>query len=471
MSSLFMRLGRTTLIHFGSQIAVAVSGFAATLVIARILGSETLGLYATTVALLFWATLPVNAIGSAMNKRISEGVNQSSFLAAGILLIVFISTILSLLTTVFGSWINDYVGTSVHILLVFLLLSNSGFIITNKALNGQKKVGYTGLVQAANQVIKAALQICFITLGYKFGGLVIGHIAAFLVATVLGLRAFDISPTAPRWKHFKSLYRYARYSWLGTLQTRSFAWMDTVVLAFFVSPTLIGIYEVAWNLASALALISVSISTALFPEMSELGTDNEYEKITHYVEDALVFAGIFLFPGFIGAIIVGPRILQIYSQEFQQGETILLILIVARMIAAFGGQFINTINAINRPDITFRINLYFVITNIILNILLVWVFGWYGAAIATALSAVVLLILGYYFLLILIDQLSIPWKELGYQSIAACVMGIILFFINNKISDGNYMTVFLVITGALIYMLTLISISDQIRSKGIELAL
>ncbi|MFC7007102.1 hypothetical protein [Halalkalicoccus salilacus] len=67
-----MRLGRTTAVYFGSQVVISLSGFVATFAIARLLGAAVLGQYAVVVALLFWITIPVNAISSAINKRISE---------------------------------------------------------------------------------------------------------------------------------------------------------------------------------------------------------------------------------------------------------------------------------------------------------------------------------------------------------------------------------------------------------------
>jgi O-antigen/teichoic acid export membrane protein len=49
--------------------------------------------------------------------------------------------------------------------------------------------------------------------------------------------------------------------------------MDTLVLAIFVSNSLIAVYEVAWNLASLFAIFGSSISRTLFPEISKLSSE------------------------------------------------------------------------------------------------------------------------------------------------------------------------------------------------------
>ncbi|WP_248516817.1 lipopolysaccharide biosynthesis protein [Salinarchaeum laminariae] len=465
-----MRLGRTTLAHFGSHVAISIAGFVATLYIARELGSSVLGLYNTTVALLFWTTLPVSALESAMKKRISEGTDQGSFMAAGAIGILFLASLMAIFSLLLSSQIDGYVGASVSYFFVLLLLGNGLVNIVGTTLKAQKNVGRAGAVNAFNQVLRTALQIGLIVVGYELGGILVGHVVAFFVAAVVGLRYVTISPSRPGLDHFRSLYEYARYSWLGTLKSRAFAWMDTLILAVFVAPELIGIYGVAWNLASMLSMVSTSVSQTLFPEMSELSVNDGYDRIHHYMEEGLVFVGIFSFPGFVGALVIGPRLLRIYSPEFQRGSTILLLLIVATTVAAFGGLFVNTVNAIDRPDIAFRINLAFVITNAVLNTVLIWAMGWYGAAIATLLSATVLLGAGYYSVSELIGRPSIPAGEIAREIVAACVMGVLVVGLNRVVPTGNFLTVGIVLVGAATYTIVLVGLSDRIRSKAIGLS-
>ena len=67
-----MRLGKTTLSHFLSQVVVSAAGFLATFAIARVLGADGVGIYALGVALLIWTTIPVAGLKRGITKRISE---------------------------------------------------------------------------------------------------------------------------------------------------------------------------------------------------------------------------------------------------------------------------------------------------------------------------------------------------------------------------------------------------------------
>jgi O-antigen/teichoic acid export membrane protein len=463
------RLKRTTLIHFTSQVLVSVSGFIATFAIARLLGSGVLGKYALVTALVIWFSFPVAAVGSATTKRMSEGEDPGVYLGAGFLVLAVITPILVGVVLLGRSFFRGYIGAPVAGLLAALIAATAVFKLIKNGLNGQKKVGVSGLSIAAHRVVRTVLQVALILLGFRLGGIIAGHIAGLVLATVLALSFYEVTPALPGRAELRSLLEYARYSWLGTLQTQSFGWMDTIVLGFFVTASQIGIYEVAWNLASVLILVSVSIRTTLFPEISDLGSDERHEEIHEFIGDGLLFTGVFAIPGLVGAAVVGPRILAIYRPEFSRGAGILAMLVLARFVAAYGTQFLTVVNGIDRPDIAFRINAVFIGTNLTLNVVLVAAVGWYGAAVATGVSAAVLLATSYAAVHRLIGAPAIPYVEIGKEVAAALAMGAALWAVRPVVPRDNYLTVLLVGCGAAVYVGTLLAISGRIREKVGEL--
>ena len=334
------RLSKTALTHFLSQIILSAAGFAGTFAIARLLGSDGLGTYTIAVGLgYFWLTLPANAVGSALSKRISErndpgehltvAIVLNGIIALGLGLIVYISGVLLPVvvnpsSSEFTAVVTDHTG-----LVALLVVSSVGFRTSQAALNGEKQVGTSGILNAAERALRVVLQIFLVVIGWAVGGLIFATVVSLTILGSIGILIINTRPRRPSMAHITSLGAYAKYSWLGSLKGRAFGWMDTIVMSFFVSSSLIGIYEAAWGLASLLGMASVSVTTTLFPEMSELSASEEDGKIRRLLGEGLVYNGIFVIPGLVGAWVIGDRVLRIYGPGFSQGKLILAILVGA----------------------------------------------------------------------------------------------------------------------------------------------
>lgn len=464
-----LKLGRTAAFHFLSQVVVSLSGFVATFAIARLLGPEPLGYYAKATAVLFLVAVPIIAVHTAIIKRMSEEGEQDAYFGGGIVIIGGILLVLVVTVSLAKSYFEQYVGAPVATEFVFLLLGTGVFRLLQAVLSGEKQVVHSGSIQSVERIVRTVLQVGFILLGYSISGLLIGHAVALLTAGVLGLYLSQSRPRLPERKHLHSLVEYSRFSWLARLKSRAFSWTDTAVLGLFVTSSLIGIYEVAWTLSATLILVSKSIQHTLFPEFSDLSTDDSYEQIHHLLNEGLVFTGVFCLPGLVGAALVGPRILAIYDGAFRAGATVLVVLVYAQLVAAFGEQFISAINAIDRPEVAFRVSGAFIAVNVVLNVALVSTYGWEWAAAATALSATGLLVVGFGVITRLIGRPSLPWMEFGSQVIAALGMGGILLAVRDTVPAGHYWTVALVILAAGVYLGLLVSLSTRVRNKAVSL--
>jgi O-antigen/teichoic acid export membrane protein len=170
----------------------------------------------------------------------------------------------------------------------------------------------------------------------------------------------------------------------------------------------------------------------------------------------------------VGATIIGRGILSIYGADFPQGYPILLILVAAALFQSYYLQLINTMDALDRPDLSFRVNLIFVVSNIILNFTLIHFFGWSGAAFATLLSTAVAMVISFRMLLDLLD-FSIPRRQIGCQIFSAIVMGIIVQSFNWALSSigidtqGLISVLASVALGGVVYFFILLTVSNSFR--------
>lgn len=460
-----MRSGKTAILHFLAQVARSVAGFLATFFIARFLGAAPLGIYAQVVTLLFWLKFPTDSIGTAVTKRMSEVSSDRGIFAAGLIIIVGYSSIVTIGVFLGKGYVNSYLGTDLALVLSFLLIVNSGFDTVTSGLVGTGRVAISGWLGTAERVLRLLGQVGFLLAGYAVVGLVFGHLLSLFVSGLIGVYLLRKNLVWPSKTSFTSIASFVQYSWLGSLRSSTLSWMDIFVLGFVVSDGRIGIYQVAWTLSSFLAIASSSISTTLFPKMSALSTQGGSEEVENLLNEALVFAGIFLIPGFFGVLVVGDELLRVYGPEFAEGATVLTILVAARGIHTYGGQFVSTINSIDRPELAFRINAIFIGANFLLNVGLVILIGWTGAAIATFASSCVYLVTGYVFIDRELRSLEVPKREIGLQILAGCAMFIPVLIAIRNVPSGHLYTISVVLFGAAIYALVLTIASKRVRDK------
>lgn len=465
-----MRLGQTSVIYVFSKFGISIIGFLATIYFTRTLGAEIYGYYAITIALVGWLGIVKSiGFGKAIIKRMSENQEPDAYLAAGTLIKAALTTVVILLVLFFQTPINNYVGQPVAEFVIIILIASIFSGLVNSALKGRHKVHIYAPLSTLKEASRSVLMVILVYIGWELSGMLLGHALGTFLMAMIGLAIVRPNLAIPKKRHITGLFDFAKYSWLGSMRNKSFSDADILILGLFVPAGLTGIYAVAYSLSKFLEIIGKAIQNTLFPEMSKLATEDNFELVSKLTNDAITFAGLFLIPGFVGAAILGDRLLLVYGDDFNVGHGILVILILALVIYSYTRQLLNTLNAIDRPDLAFRANGVFIGANIILNLSLVYQFGWYGAAVATFISACIGLVLSLYYLRQLIE-FSLPVTEIVRQLLAAGIMGLFVLigrYVGEDTILSEYNVAFMITlvgVGAAIYLTSLFVLSVQFRT-------
>lgn len=470
-----MKVGQTSIVVFLSKVVGSAFGFVATVYFARVLGAQILGIYSVIVTLVIWFQIGGHrGVLDATNKRISEGKEPGAYLVAGFISIVIFALVMSLLIVIsrpyIGSFVDgfgDFSSLSVIWFIIAMLVVQLGFLFTIKVLQGQQTVHIAGLLEPTRTGIVSLLQIAFVFVGYQLVGLLVGYVLGLVIVTALAVVFIKIRPMMPSWNHVKEIFSFAKYSWFGGLKARAFNDVDIIILNALVSTSLVGIYAVAWSLATFLNLFGNAIQATIFPELSNLSSQNAIEEVSSLLEDALAFAGLLSIPGFVGGTILADRILNIYGQEFVEGTEVLWLLLLAIVFFSYFQQFLTALNGINRPDAAFRTNFVFIVSNVSLNLVLISQLGFVGAAIASVISVFVGMLMASFQVSQLI-AIRIPYAEIAKQVGASVVMGgavlVARFGIESTGFQHNFLTVLVLVgLGAVVYGVTLLAISQRFR--------
>lgn len=463
-----MKYGRTSVIDFLSKMVMSFSGFVATIVLTRTLGQERYGAYVVVLSVLAWVAIAGNlGLSPAIKKRMSEA-DDGNYVVSGVIVQVVLYTIAVICLWIARPYLNAYMEVDATGVLILLLAAKLAVDFIQAILDGQHLVHISSLLTPIQWTSRSIVQAVLVLAGLGLTGAFTGYVLGAVVAVLVGayFASFDLS--LPTRRDFDRLRSFAQFSWLGSVRGRTFLSMDTLVLAVFVSNSIIAVYEIAWNLASLFAIFGSSISRTLFPEMSKIASvSGANDEIGELLRVSLAYSGLFIIPGLAGAAIVGDVVLTIYGSGFQTGYYILLILTFARLLYGYQGQFLTVIDGVNRPELTFRINAVFVMVNLGLNFLLTWKYGWYGAASATTISAALGLTLGCYYASKIVD-VSIPVTEISKQIIAAGVMAVVVIGGRQILGDSLPVVFVLVVTGSIVYFLILFKLSKEFRTTVYE---
>jgi len=467
-----MRLGQTSVIYLFSKFGGSILGFFATIYFTRTLGEEIYGFYAITLALVSWfGIIKTVGFGQAIVKRMSEGEEPDAFLAAGTAVKGILTLFVSLGIMVFRNQVNAYVGQPVAEFIVLLLVISIFSELISSALKGTHRVHIYAPLSTAKQGAQSIAMITLVYVGWELSGMLLGH--AFGTALIAAVGLWFVKPNfvIPRRRHVTSLFDFAKFSWLGSMRSKTFSDMDILVLGLFVSSGLTGIYAVAYTLSKFLDIFGSAIQSTLFPELSKHAAADDDNMIRTLTNDAISYAGLFLIPGIVGATILGDRLMRVYGDGFEMGAQVLPILIVGILAYSYAKQLFNTLNGIDRPDLAFRANAIFIISNLALNLILVYSIGWIGAAIATATSAGIGLVFAFYYTRRNV-AFTVPVVEIARQWSAALGMGVVVYGAR-QFTEANwtwivdYNAVFVVLLvglGAAVYFVLLLGISSNFRN-------
>ncbi|ELY86872.1 oligosaccharide flippase family protein [Natrinema altunense] len=456
------------MIDFLSRLAMSFSGFVATIVLTRTLGQTRYGAYVVVISVLAWVTIASNlGLEQAIKKRVSE-TTDGNYVVAGAIIQIGLYAIVAVCLWLAGPYLNAYMGIDATLILIGLLAARLIGDFVQTILDGQHLVHVSSLLSPIELTSRSIVQVSLVIAGFGITGAVAGYAIGAVVAALIGSYFVSFDPSLPSRQDFARLKSYAQFSWLSSVKGRTFLSMDTLVLALFVSNSLIAVYEIAWNLASLFAIFGSSISRTLFPEISKLSSEEGVSgEVVELLRVALTYAGLFIIPGLVGGALVGDIVLQIYGPGFDTGYYILLMLTFARLLYGYQSQFLTTLDAIDRPDLTFRINAVFVAANLVLNLALTWRFGWYGAAVATTLSAALGLTLSYYYASRVITVV-IPFDEISKQAVAAGIMAAVVYALLALVGDSLALVLVFVGVGALVYFCALVVISHEFRTTVVD---
>jgi len=192
---------------------------------------------------------------------------------------------------------------------------------------------------------------------------------------------------------------------------------DRYIVGLFIGLSAVGIYSAAYTIGNLVHLFIAPIQFILFPELSRLFDENKIETVRTYLSNSLQYFLLLTIPSVMGLSVLARPILEIFTTpEFTAGSNVIPFIALAGL---FGGIFqiiINITHLFKKTQFNLFVHVIAAVTNLALNIILIPLIGILGAAIATLISYILMVILG----------ISISFRDLsfdlGYAFILKCIV-------------------------------------------------
>lgn len=171
---------------------------------------------------------------------------------------------------------------------------------------------------------------------------------------------------------------------------------DITMLGLYKDDYEVGIYSTAYKIVNIISQMVSSVLMVLIPRLSYLFADNNFVHINTLLRKVLnVFLTLGI-PCFAGAFIMAKEIVLIIGGEnYIEATTALQILLISFLFSLIGGNFLGNIVLLpsGREKLYMIICCISTLVNIVLNFILIPIYGVNAAAATTAFSSLLILIM------------------------------------------------------------------------------
>ena len=165
-------------------------------------------------------------------------------------------------------------------------------------------------------------------------------------------------------------------------------WADTIIIGRYLTEADVGVYKVAFRVATITSLTLTSILISVAPKIAELYSKNDLKKMAALTQNSTKIIFWTSVPVLILFLILPKFIMGLYGPEFEAGSSVLVFLTLGQFVNAATGPVSNVLNMTGKQKINRNVVLFSTIITISLNVFFIPVYGIQAAAIINAIGYV-----------------------------------------------------------------------------------
>ncbi|MDH4137000.1 MAG: flippase [Anaerolineae bacterium] len=454
------------IIFFGSLFSYA-SRFVFGIIVARSIGADGYGLYdlGVTVALILTGLsllgLPggiVRFLPAAIRKRDETrvwGILQVSVALAGSVSLVLALAIFGLADLLAENLFHKpALAPILRIASICIPLTAVGSIIM-AALQSFKEMQYQVYADSILfNVAKIGLTVLALSAGLGAAGVLVAFTVALVVEDILLLyylnHLFPLRrPLRAARRNVRELLVFSLPLWLTRFVATFGRQAELVLLGMLGTIVSVGVYSASLRIQAIGNLLLGAVQTAAQPIISDLHHRGEHAQLNRLYRTLTKWSLLFNLPFFLTMILFARPVLAIFGQDFTAGVLVMIIVAVGTLVDAGTGICGSMISMTGYSKLKFCNSVASLILRMILDLLLIPVWGMVGAAVATGLAIAILnvvCLLEVYWLL-----RYWPYDFTFVKPVVSALVALIVGFVTNRLAPADLNLFYLMLNVALLW--------------------
>lgn len=474
MDKPILNIGKDTLFYIPAKLSTALFGFIGLTIYTRVFSPSEFGTYSLIMATIgiigIFAYSWINQSNLRLfqpyksDDRLDLFFSTSFFLILGTLIglsiILFILSKFSLLLPE----ITEYI-----LLIIGVLSTTSLFETLMTILMSDRKSKIYSVFRSLSVILNLTISLLFIFLfNYRVSAILLGlTITNFILSIIIILKNHVYKYISLQNISIETIKEFIDYG-IPLLISLMFSWIlvlsDRYIVEYFRGSYEVGLYSASYQLADyPIALISTTIIMAAFPVIIDTWEEKGDQITIDLISNILKYYMLFAIPTLIYINTLSKEFMIILGNSYSDGYIILPWICFSSLMQGLC-MYINKGFELKKKTKTLSfIVCIAAISNILLNLILIPRYGFYGAGVSTGVAYLI-----YFIVSIVISRkylkCRIPIKSTINFSLGSLIMGISILAFKGYLSQSPFSLFILTILGVIIYIF-FIFLSGELKNE------
>jgi len=452
------------------------------IIVARLLGPSSYGLYTLAVVI---PTLLISLSDAGMNyalvrypamlRAAGDRARASRLIRLGFLVKLAMSAIAFLVCYAGSSQIATVVLNRPELapflqLASLLIIFQAIFDATTNSFIGQDLMQCSATVQIMQAILKGTLGPVLVLIGLGIGGALWGYVLALAAAGLTGA-AVLFTRYARRSQQtgdsvsmeLRELLGYSLPLYIASILGVFLTQYQSIVLAHFASNVEIGNFGATWNFTAFMSILVYPITTAMFPMFAKMDPKSQRSDLARGFVLAVKYTSLLMAPASVAVMIFSRNLIYlVYGSGYTFAPQYLVLLSAIYLLSVIGGYVLGTfLNGLAETGIVVTMSVLTLAIYLPLGPALTWLRGPDGLLVAYIVANAISTIYG-------VRQISVkfdvrPDLKGGRRTLLAALAGAVPTIALIQF-DRMGVGAFNLIVGGLVYLLVYLTLAPVLRA-------